>query len=77
MIGPANNTGDSLMMMRPPGEAASIIAGQELVVPRWHKIQIQNVMLVGMASEISKNYTYKCVDCSRHNRIKAKAKCAH
>ena len=35
-------------------------------------------MLVGMASEISKNYTYKCVDHSRHNGIKgAKAKCAH
>ena len=32
-------------------------------------------MLVGMASEISKNYTYKCVDRSRHNGIKgAKAK---
>ena len=32
-------------------------------------------MLVGMESEISKNYTYKCVDRSRHNRIKgAKAK---
>ena len=31
---------------------------------------IQNVMLVGMASEISKNYTYKCVDRSRHNGIK-------
>ena len=30
----------------------------------------QNVMLVGMASEISNNYTYKCVDCSRHNGIK-------
>ena len=45
-----------------------------------HKIQkhFQNVMLVGMASEISKNYTYKCVDRSRHNGIKgAKAKCAH
>ena len=44
------------------------------------KIQkhFQNVMLVGMASEISKNYTYKCVDRSRHNGIKgAKAKCAH
>ena len=35
------------------------------------------VMLVGMASEISKNYTYKCVDRSRHNGIKgAKAECA-
>ena len=35
-----------------------------------------NVMLVGMASEISKNYTYKCVDRSRHNGIKgAKTKC--
>ena len=79
MIGPTNNTGDSLMMMRLPGEAASIMAGQELVVPRWRKIQkhFQNVMLIGMASEISKNYTYKCVDCSRHNGIKAKAKCAH
>ena len=32
-------------------------------------------MLVGMASEISKNYTYKRVDRSRHNGIKdAKAK---
>ena len=44
------------------------------------KIQkhFQNVMLVGMASEISKNFTYKCVDRSRHNGIKgAKAKCAH
>ena len=36
----------------------------------------QNVMLVGMASEISKNYTYKCVDRSRHNGIKgAMTKC--
>ena len=36
----------------------------------------QNIMLVGMASEISKNYTYKCVDRSRHNGIKgAKTKC--
>ena len=45
-----------------------------------NKIQkhFQNVMLVGMASEVSKNYTYKCVDRSRHNGIKgAKAKCAH
>ena len=44
------------------------------------KIQkhFQNVMLVGMASENSKTYTYKCVDRSRHNGIKgAKAKCAH
>ena len=44
-----------------------------------YKIQkhFQNVMLVGMASEISKNYTYKYVDRSRHNGIKgAKAKCA-
>ena len=46
----------------------------------YNKIQkhFQNVMLVGMASEISKNYTYKYVDPSRHNGIKgAKAKCAH
>ena len=36
----------------------------------------QNVMLVGMASKISKKYTYKCVDRSRHNGIKgAKTKC--
>ena len=44
-----------------------------------YKIQkhFPNVMLVRMASEISKNYTYKCVDRSRHNGIKgAKAKCA-
>ena len=25
-----------LMMMRLPGETASIMAGQELAVPRWH-----------------------------------------
>ena len=37
---------------------------------------LQNVMLVGMASEISKNYIYKCVDRSRHNEIKgAMTKC--
>ena len=44
-----------------------------------YKIQkhFQNVILVGMASENSKNYTYKCVDRSRHNGIKgAKAKCS-
>ena len=37
-----------------------------------HKIQkhFQNVMLVGMASEISKKHTYKCVDRSVHHRIK-------
>ena len=46
----------------------------------FNKIQkhFQNVMLVGMASENSKNYTYKCVDHSRHNGLNgAKAKCAH
>ena len=34
-----------------------------------YKIQkhFQNVMLVGMAS---KNYTYKCVDSSKHNGIR-------
>ena len=32
----------------------------------------QNVMSAGMASEISKNYTYKCVDRSIHNGAKAK-----
>ena len=45
-----------------------------------YKIQkhFLNVTLVGMASENSKNYTYKCVDRSRHNGIKgAKVKCAH
>ena len=43
----------------------------------YHKIQkhFHNVMLVGRASKISKNYTYKCVDRSRHKG--AKAKCAH
>ena len=36
----------------------------------------QNVMSVGMANEISKKYTNKCVDCSRHNGIKgAMTKC--
>ena len=40
--------------------------------------KIQNISkMLGMASKISKNYTYKCVDRSRHNGIKgAKAKCA-
>ena len=45
-----------------------------------YKIQkhFQNVMLVGMASEISKKYTYKGVDRLRHNGIKdTKAKCAY
>ena len=27
-------------------------------------------MLVGMASEITKNYPYKCVDRTKHNGIK-------
>ena len=31
---------------------------------------MQNVVLVGMVSEISKKHTYKFVDPSRHNRIK-------
>ena len=45
---------------------------------KQEKKHFQNVILVGMASEISKSYTYKCVDRSRHNGIKgAKAKCAH
>ena len=47
---------------------------------KMNKIQkhFLNVMLVGMASQISKNYTYKCVDRSRHNGIKgAKAKCVY
>ena len=44
------------------------------------KIQkhFQNVMLVGMASKISKKYAYKCVDRSRHSGIKgAMTKCVH
>ena len=46
--------------------------------PFYKATRYQNVMLVGMASEISENYTYKCVDRSRHNGIKgAMAKCAH
>ena len=28
-------------------------------------------MLAGMASEISKKHTYKCVACSRHNELKS------
>ena len=49
---------------------------------QWYTYKIQkhfqNVILAGMASKISKNYTYKCVDRSRHSRIKgAKAKYAH
>ena len=37
-----------------------------------YKIQkhLQNVMLVEMASEISKKEAFKCVDPSRHNGIK-------
>ena len=36
----------------------------------------QNIRLVGMASKIAKKFTYKCVDHSRHNRIKgALTKC--
>ena len=57
-----------------------VITHSNLVISGFDKIQkhFQNVMLVGMASKISKNYTYKCVDRSRHNGIKgAKAKCAH
>ena len=53
-------------------------AGKVQLVYTQDTKTFQNVMLVGMASEISKNYTYKCVDRSRHNGIKgAKAKCAH
>ena len=38
---------------------------------------MQKHMLVRMASKISKNYTYKCVDRSRYYGIKgAKSKCA-
>ena len=54
-------------------ESPNNLSDEDLV----DKIQkhFQNVMLVGMASKISKNYTYKCVDRSRHNGIKgAKAK---
>ena len=48
--------------------------GANIMITRYR----QNVRLVGMASENSKNYTYKCVDRSRHNGIEgAKAKCAH
>ena len=35
-----------------------------------HTKHFQNIMLVGMASKISKNFTYKCVDYSRHNEIR-------
>ena len=54
---------------------ASLMSNGYIIQDTKH---FQNVLLVGMASEISKNYTYKCVDRSRHNGIKgAKAKCAH
>ena len=46
-----------------------ILLGSQLLVYKIQK-HFQNVMLVGMASEISKNYTYKCVDRSRHNGIR-------
>ena len=62
------------------GREREYIKLNETTSINYDKIQkrFQNVMLVGMASEISKNYTYKCVDRSRHNGIKgAKAKCAH
>ena len=61
-------------------QAYSCMCPQEVPTHLYPKVQkhFQNVMLVGMANEINKNYTYKCVDRSRHNRIKgAKAKCAH
>ena len=54
---------------------SSTISSLSMVVPEEgiyniNKIQkhFQNIMLVGMASEISKNYTYKCVDRSRQQR---------
>ena len=54
---------------------SSTISSLSMVVPEegiynTNKIQkhFQNVMLVGMASEISKNYTYKCVDRSRQQQ---------
>ena len=55
-------------------EIDGINFGWRAIIDKIQK-HFQNVMLVGMASEISKNYTYKCVDRSRHNG--AKAKCAH
>ena len=54
-----------------------MLLSHSIIVDKIQK-HFQNVTLVGMASENSKNYTYKHVDRSRHNRIKgAKAKCAH
>ena len=45
---------------------------KQSTLPGINKMQkhFQNVMLVGMASKVSKKHTYKCVDCSVHNRIK-------
>ena len=68
----ANTKGEFYTM---PRLLISLVVG--LVIYKIQKY-FQNVMLVGMARETSKNYAYKCVDRSRHNGIKgAKAKCAH
>ena len=61
-------------------EQVAVVCYELIEKQNRYKIQkhFQNVMLVGMASKISKNYRYKCVDRSRQNGIKgAKAKCAH
>ena len=40
-------------------------------ITRYKQKHFQNVMLVGMASEISKIYTHKCVDRLKTHRIKS------
>ena len=60
------------------GECQGVSPKEQSETSRMIDKHFRNVMLVGLASEISKNYTYKCVDHSRHNGIKgAKAKCTH
>ena len=41
-----------------------------LIYTRYKTLILQNVILVGMVSEISEKYTCKCVNCSRRNRMK-------
>ena len=62
----------------PSSTRADTVVANAMTKNEMNKIQkhFQNVMLVGMASENSKNYTYKCVDRSKHNGIKgAMTKC--
>ena len=60
----------------PSSTRADTVVANAMTKKLYEQEHFQNVMLVGMASENSKNYTYKCVDRSRHNGIKgAMTKC--